>query len=123
MYWRMLDMPREYKAYLRDILEAVRKIERYSEDISFEEFVNDELIQDGIVRNLEIIGEAVKHIPEDAKKDYPEVEWRKIAGLRDILIHAYFGIDVEVIWDIVKNKIPNLKEKIKKILSKFDTGE
>lgn len=116
-------MPREYKAYLRDILEAIRKIERYSEDISFEEFVDDELIQDGIVRNLEIIGEAVKYIPEDAKKDYPEVEWRKIAGLRDILIHAYFGIDVEVIWDIVKNKIPNLKEKIEKILSKFDTGE
>ncbi|HEC86588.1 MAG TPA: DUF86 domain-containing protein, partial [Thermoplasmatales archaeon] len=66
-------------------------------------------IQDGVIRNLEIIGEAVKNLPDDIKKDYPEVEWRKIAGLRDILIHAYFGVDLEVIWDIVKNKVPELK--------------
>jgi len=75
------------------------------------------LIQDGVVRNLEIIGEAVKNIPEDIKRNNPDVEWRKIAGLRDILVHAYFGIDVEVVWDIVKNKVPELKEKIEKILS------
>ena len=110
-------MPRDYKAYLRDILEAIRKIEKYTESINFEEFRNSELIQDGVVRNLEIIGEAVKNIPEDIKRNNPDVEWRKIAGLRDILVHAYFGIDVEVVWDIVKNKVPELKEKIEKILS------
>ncbi len=70
-----------------------------------------------MIRNLEIIGEAVKNLPDDIKKDYPEVEWRKIAGLRDILIHAYFGVDLEVIWDIVKNKVPELKEMVRKILS------
>ena len=69
------------------------------------------MIQDGVFRNLEVIGEAVKNLPDDIKKDYPEVEWRKIAGLRDILIHAYFGVDLEVIWDIVKNKVPELKER------------
>ena len=95
-------MPRDYRAYFRDILEAIRKIKRYTENINFEEFADNELIQDGVVRNLEIIGEAVKNIPEDVKRDNPDVEWRKIAGLRDILIHAYFGIDVEVVWDIVK---------------------
>lgn len=110
-------MPRDYKAYLRDILEAIRKIEKYTESINFEEFRNSELIQDGVVRNLEIIGEAVKNIPEDIKRNNPDVEWRKIAGLRDILVHAYFGIDVEVVWDIVKNKVPELKGKIEKILS------
>jgi uncharacterized protein with HEPN domain len=115
-------MPREYKAYLKDILEAIRKIERYTEDIPYGDFVYDELIQDGVVRNLEIIGEAVKNIPEDVKKDNPDVEWKKIAGLRDILIHAYFGIDVEVVWDIVKNKVPNLKEKIEEILSRLEAG-
>ena len=116
-------MPREYKAYLKDILEAIHKIERYTENIGFEEFVSNELVQDGVVRNLEIIGEAAKNIPEDIKREYPDVEWRKIAGLRDILIHAYFGIDVEIVWDIVKNKVPKLKEKIEEILSKLDTDE
>jgi len=115
-------MPRDYRAYFRDILEAIRKIKRYTENINFEEFADNELIQDGVVRNLEIIGEAVKNIPEDVKRDNPDVEWRKIAGLRDILIHAYFGVDVEVVWDIVKNKVPKLKEKIENILSKLDAS-
>ena len=109
-------MPREYKVYLRDILEAIGRIERYTENMNFEDFSNNELIQDGVI-SLEIIGEAVKYLPDDIKKDYPEVEWRKIAGLRDILIHAYFGVDLEIIWDIVKNKVPELKEMVKKILS------
>ena len=110
-------MRREYKAYLRDILEAIDKIERYTENMNFEDFSDNELIQDGVIRNLEIIGEAVKNLPDDIKKDYSEVEWRKIAGLRDILIHAYFGVDLEVIWDIVKNKVPELKEMVREILS------
>jgi len=102
-------MLRDYKAYLRDILDAIRKIEKYTQNISFEEFVSNELIQDGVVRNLEIIGEAVKHIPENVKRNYPDVEWRKMAGLRDILIHAYFGIDVEVVWDIVRSELPPIE--------------
>jgi len=90
-------MPREYKAYLKDILEAIRKIENYTKDVSFDDFEVDELIQDGLVRNLEVIGEAAKSIPENIKNKKPEVEWKKIAGLRDILIHAYFGIDEDIV--------------------------
>ena len=113
-------MPREYKAYLKDILEAIRKIENYTKAIAFDDFVMDELIQDGVVRNLEVIGEAVKNIPEDIKDKKPEVEWKKIAGLRDILIHDYFGIDEDIVWDAVKNKLPGLKEKINGILSEIE---
>jgi uncharacterized protein with HEPN domain len=113
-------MPRDYKAYLKDILEAIRKIENYTRNISFDDFVVDELIKDGVVRNLEVIGEAVKNIPVDIKDKKPEVEWKKIAGLRDILIHDYFGIDEDIVWDAVKNKLPELEEEINGILSEIE---
>lgn len=69
-----------------------------------------------MVRNLEVIGEAVKHIPQDIRDQRPEVEWRKIGALRDILAHEYFGVDLEIIWDVVTNKLPGLKEQIQKLL-------
>ena len=84
------------------------KLRNIQKNIRFKEFIANELIQDGVIRNLEIIGEAVKDIPEDIKSIYPNIEWKKIAGLRDILIHAYFGVDMEIIWDIVENKVPKL---------------
>ncbi|WP_066633208.1 HepT-like ribonuclease domain-containing protein [Desulfolucanica intricata] len=105
-------MPRDYKAYLSDIIGAVNKIERYTNNLSFQDFLQNELVQDGVVRNLEIIGEAVKKIPDHIKRKKPDIEWKKIAGLRDILIHDYFGIDVVIVWDIIKNKIPVLKKNI-----------
>ena len=75
------------------------------------------MLQDAIIRNLEILGEAIKHIPDDVKSNKPEVEWKKIAGLRDIISHAYFGVDMEIIWDVAKNKVPILKEQITELLS------
>jgi uncharacterized protein with HEPN domain len=110
-------MPPEYEAYLKDIFESILRIEKYSENLSFAGFLENQLIQDAIVRNLEIMGEAVKNIPTDVQNRNPEVEWKKIAGLRDILIHAYFGIDKDIVWDVVKNKVPSLKEKILEMLS------
>ena len=105
-------MPREHKAFLKDIIISIEKIEKYTLKISFKDFRQNDLIQDAVVRNLEIIGEAVKKIPAEIKAQNPEVEWKKLAGLRDILIHDYFGIDDEIIWDIIINKLSELKTNI-----------
>lgn len=114
-------MPREHKAYLSDIIGSINKIENYSLDMSFQDFLQNDLVQDGVVRNLEIIGEAVKKIPVEIKRQKPEIEWKKLAGLRDILIHDYFGIDVVIIWDIVRNKVPEIKRNILELYAKIET--
>ena len=107
---------RDYKLYLDDILEAAKRIEKYTKGLNLEKLKRDDLTIDGIVRNLEIIGEAAKNIPANIKEKYPETEWKKISGLRDILAHEYFGVDIEVLWDIIKNKLPILKQQIVHIL-------
>ncbi|MBI5051285.1 DUF86 domain-containing protein [Candidatus Micrarchaeota archaeon] len=104
------------KVYLEDILDCINNIQNYTKGQSYEDFEDNKMLVDAVLRNLEVIGEAVKKIPSDLKKKYSEVEWKKMAGLRDILIHEYFGIDLRIIWDIVVNKLPSLKTSIQKII-------
>ncbi|MEO8513292.1 MAG: DUF86 domain-containing protein [Ignavibacteria bacterium] len=92
-----------------------RKILEYTNNLSYEEFNKDYKTYDAVLRNIEIIGEAVKNIPDDIREKYNFIEWKKIAGLRDIVIHDHFGVNEEIIWDIVQNKIPELKESLNKI--------
>lgn len=109
-------MPRDYKVHLEDILDAVGKILKYTDSISYKDFSSDSKTIDAVIRNLEIIGEAIKKVPEETRKLKPEIEWKNIASLRDILIHEYFGVDNEIIWDIIRNKLPILKHQISELL-------
>ena len=117
-------MRRDYRVYLEDILEAAGAAREFVTGMGKDELAKDRRTRDAVVRNLEIIGEAVKKLPPQTKRDHPEVEWKKIAGLRDILVHDYFGIDMDIVWDVVQNKLPVLVEQVRRILeeSKLSPG-
>ena len=109
-------MPRDFRVYLEDILGAISKIRRYTNGLSKQAFAADEKTLDAVVRNLEVIGEAVKQLPPELRVLEPIVEWQKIAGLRDILIHQYFGIDVDILWDVIRDKLPVLEASVTVLL-------
>ena len=109
-------MSRDYSVYLEDVRDAIDRIRRYTDGLSREEFENDDKTVDAVVRNLEIIGEAIKQIPDTIRSAHPDVEWRKIAGLRDILAHQYFRIDMDIVRDILENKLPQLHLQVTQIL-------
>ena len=102
--------------YLRHILDETNYLITTSQGLNKKDFINDQTLKRAWVRSLEIIGEAVKQLPPNFRTDYPEIEWRKIAGMRDKLIHNYFGVDYDIVWDAVINEIPHLEQKIMQIL-------
>ncbi len=105
---------------LNHILDETRFLIENSSHISFEQFQCDPVLQRATIRSLEIIGEAVKNIPTDIQEKYPDVEWRKMAATRNRLIHEYFSVDFELVWDIIENKIPGLQKQIEEILNLED---
>ena len=110
-------MSRDYTVYLLHILDAITIIESYAAELTEDSFRQNRLIQDGVIRNLEIIGEVTKKLPKRLTNRYPGIEWKKMAGMRDILIHDYFGVDLERVWGVVRNRLPDLRENITKILA------
>ena len=107
-------MPRDFEVYLEDIRQAIGKIQSYTAGLTRDVFNQDDRTIDAVIRNLQIIGEAAKAIPETVRAAYPNVEWKKIAGLRDILAHQYFEVDLDIIWDVLQNKLPGLDQELRR---------
>lgn len=113
-------MIRNSKLYLKDILDSMEKIDNFVGNMKYEEFLEDDKTSSAVVRKLEIIGEAVKNIPDEIRNVYLDMPWREMAGMRDKLIHWYFGVDYEIVWKVIKEDIPNLKPKFQKILTDLE---
>jgi len=117
----MSEREKDPRPYLLDIRERALRIQRYIAGKNYDQFTQDDLLIDAVIRNLEVIGEAAKRIPSPFRRKYTHVDWRKICGLRDILIHDYANISLSIIWDIVSNEIPNLIEQINIILDDIES--
>jgi len=109
---------RKSDVYLQDILESIIQIEEYLDNTNENEFYRNPEKQDAVLRRLEIIGEAVKHISEEIRDKYDDIPWRKIAGMRDIIIHEYFGITLSMVWVVAKRDLPKLGSRIEEIIEK-----
>lgn len=110
-------MPRDPRVYVEDILEASRRIRAYTRGMSLEDFSKSLLTIDAVIRNLEVIGEAAARIPDDAKDEAADIEWRKIVALRNVLAHEYFGVNTKIVWDVVANKLEPLERACRRILA------
>ena len=107
---------RDHRLFLADMLEAIEKIERYTHGLSRKDLWQDDLVADAVVRNLEVIGEAARHVPEALRAAHPEIDWRRVVGLRNVVVHEYFAIDLDVVWVIIKQNLPQLKEAVLSVL-------
>ena len=116
-------MKREFGDFIEDVINAMNKALKFVEGVSYEEFAKDDKTIFAVIRAIEIIGEAVKNIPENTRKEYPEIPWKGMAGMRDKVIHEYFGVDIKVVWDTVKKRIPEVKPLFERMLKDLEEKE
>jgi uncharacterized protein with HEPN domain len=111
---------RDFNVYLEDIIDAINSIEEYTKELTYDTFIKDKKTVDAVIRNFEIIGEATKHVPERIVSKYPKVPWKDMAGMRDKLIHGYFGVQLDVVWKTIKERLPNVRDLIEETLTKMN---
>jgi len=113
-------MKRDYRLYLDDILEAIGKIEKYTKGLNEGQFKKDDKTVDAVIRNFLVLSEAVKHIPQSIRRKYPNIPWKEMAGMRDKLVHEYFGIRHDVVWETISKRLPKVRRLVETLLKKMD---
>lgn len=112
-------MTRDYRLYLDDMVEAINRIDEYTKDISLQDFLGDKKTRDAVIKNFGVMGEAANNIPLELRNDYPDLPWQSMVGMRNKLVHEYFGIDLEVVWKTIKKHLPELKEDVIEIIDEL----
>jgi uncharacterized protein with HEPN domain len=116
-------MKRDYKLFIKDTISAMKSIEEFVEGLSRDEVREDDKTSSAVIRKFEIIGEATRHVPDNLKEKYPDIPWKRMAGMRDRLIHAYFGVDYRLVWEAIKIDIPELKPRLQEVLAQLEKME
>ena len=116
-------MKRKYGDYIEDIIDSINKIQKFIRGVTYQRFVKDEKTIYAVIRAVEVIGEAAKNIPHSLRKKYPDIPWKDMAGMRDKLIHEYFGVKLDIVWNTVKNELPSLRDKFMKVLKYLEDNE
>ncbi len=116
-------MNRHYSLFVKDILDCIDKIQEFIGDMDYKQFKDNDLVNSAVIRKLEIIGEASKNIPDFIREKYPEIPWKDMARMRDKIIHFYFGVDYEIVWKVIKERLPELKEKIERVFEEIQEKE
>ena len=114
---------RSVALYVQDMLDCIQKIEGYRAGVTADEFAANSLLQDAVVRRLEVIGEAAKHVPQEVRARYPDIPWRTIAGLRDVLIHEYFGVILERVWEVITIDLSAVKPHLANVQADLEDAE